>query len=74
MLATILFRTFYLPVCYLKTLEINEDTRNYKFTVIRIRVFKNRMQRRIFGPKRDEITGLRKLKNEGHHEFLLFSI
>jgi hypothetical protein len=24
-LATFLFRTFYLPICYLKTLETNED-------------------------------------------------
>jgi len=32
---------------------------------IRLRVFENRMLRRIFGPKRDEITGeWRKLHNE----------
>jgi hypothetical protein len=31
----------------------------------RLRVFKNRMLRRIFGPKRDEVTGeWRKLRNE----------
>jgi hypothetical protein len=31
----------------------------------RLRVFENRMQRRIFGPKRDEVTGgWRKLHNE----------
>jgi hypothetical protein len=32
-------------------------------------VFENRVLRRIFGPKRDEVTGeLRKLHNEDHHE------
>jgi hypothetical protein len=31
----------------------------------RLRVFENRVQRRIFGPKRDEVTGeWRKLHNE----------
>jgi hypothetical protein len=31
----------------------------------RLRVFKNRAMRRIFGPKRDDITGeLRQLNNE----------
>ena len=31
----------------------------------RLRVFENRVLRRIFGPKRDEVTGeLRKLHNE----------
>jgi hypothetical protein len=31
----------------------------------RLRVLENRMLRRIFGPKRDEVTGeLRKLHNE----------
>jgi hypothetical protein len=31
----------------------------------RLRVFENRMLRRIFGPKRDEVTGVwRKLHNE----------
>jgi len=31
----------------------------------RLRVFENRVFRRIFGPKRDEVTGLwRKLSNE----------
>jgi hypothetical protein len=35
-------------------------------------VFENRMLRRIFGPKRDEVTGdWRKLHNEEHHN--LFS-
>ena len=32
----------------------------------RLRVFENRMLRRIFGPKRDEVTGeWRRLHNEG---------
>jgi hypothetical protein len=34
----------------------------------RLRVFENRMLRRIFGPKRDELTGgWRKLHNEEFH-------
>jgi hypothetical protein len=33
-----------------------------------MRVFENRVLRRIFGPKRDEVTGgLRRLHNEGLH-------
>jgi hypothetical protein len=33
-------------------------------------VFENRVLRRIFGPKRDEVTGeLRKLHNEELHNF-----
>jgi hypothetical protein len=38
----------------------------------RLRVFENRVLRRIFGPKRDEVTGeWRKLHNEELHD--LFS-
>jgi hypothetical protein len=33
----------------------------------RLRVFENRVFRRIFGPERDEVTGLRKLHNEELH-------
>ena len=34
----------------------------------RLRVFENRVQRRIFGPKRDEMTGdSRRLHNDGLH-------
>jgi hypothetical protein len=34
----------------------------------RLRVFENRVLRRIFGPKRDEVTGeWRKLHNEEHN-------
>jgi hypothetical protein len=36
----------------------------------KVRVFGNRVLRRIFGPKRDEVTGgWRKLHNEGLHYF-----
>jgi hypothetical protein len=39
----------------------------------RLRVFENKVQRRIFGPKRDEVTGeWRKLHNEELHD-LYFS-
>jgi hypothetical protein len=35
----------------------------------RLRVFENRVLKRIFGPKRDEVTGVwRKLHNEELHE------
>jgi hypothetical protein len=36
----------------------------------RLRVFENRVLRRIFGPKRDEVTGeWRKLRNEELRDF-----
>jgi hypothetical protein len=36
----------------------------------KLRVFENRVQMRIFGPKRDGVTGgWRKLHNEGLHDF-----
>jgi hypothetical protein len=36
----------------------------------RLRLFQNRVLRRIFGPKRDEVTGgRRKLHNEELHNF-----
>jgi hypothetical protein len=34
----------------------------------RLRVFENRVLRRIFGPKRDEVTGNLKLHNEELHD------
>jgi hypothetical protein len=38
----------------------------------RLKVFENRLLRRIFGPKRDEVTGkLRKLRNEEHNDLYL---
>jgi hypothetical protein len=58
----------------------NYDTQNYNFAVVlygcetwslilgeerRLKVFENRVLRRIFGPKRDEVTAeWRKLHNE----------
>jgi hypothetical protein len=39
----------------------------------RLRVFDNRLLRRIFGPKRDEVTGKwKKFHNEELHTFVLF--
>jgi hypothetical protein len=36
----------------------------------RLRVFENRVLRRVFGPKRDHVTGdWRKLNNEELHNF-----
>jgi hypothetical protein len=41
---------------------------------LRLRVFENRVLRRIFGPKRDEVTGeWRKLHNEELHILYSFS-
>ena len=42
---------------------------NFKVTCLvnNLRVFKNRIQRRIFGPKRDEDGEWRKLQNEELH-------
>jgi hypothetical protein len=38
-------------------------------TYLRLRVFENRVLRRIFGPKRDEVTGeWRKLNNKELHD------
>jgi hypothetical protein len=38
------------------------------YSIYRLRVFENRVLRRIFGPKRDEVTGdWRKLHNEELH-------
>jgi hypothetical protein len=56
-----LYRTIILPVvlygCETWSLTLSEERR--------LRVFENRVLRRIFGPKRDEVTGeRRKLHNE----------
>jgi hypothetical protein len=40
----------------------------------RVRVFENRVLRRIFGPKRDEVTGAwRKLHNEELYDLVLLT-
>ena len=56
-----IYRTIILPVvlcgCETWSLTLKEESR--------LRVFENRVLRRIFGPKRDEVTGeWRKLHNE----------
>jgi hypothetical protein len=56
-----IYKTIILPVvlygCETLSLTLREEHR--------LRVFKNRMLGRIFGPKRDEVTGgWRKLHNE----------
>jgi len=79
MLAIIWCRIFCLPVWYTKIIKI-KIYRNIILSVVlygcetwlltlrgecRLRVFENRVLRRIFGPKRDEVTGeWRKLHNE----------
>jgi hypothetical protein len=59
-----IYKTIILPVvlcgCETWSLTIREEHR--------LRVFENRVLRRIFGPKRDEVTGgRRKLHNEDLH-------
>jgi hypothetical protein len=59
-----IYKTIILPVvlygCETWSLTISEEHR--------LRVFENRVLRRIFGPKRNEITGeCRKLHNEELH-------
>jgi len=70
MLAVIRWRIFCLPVCYTKNLKIAiystiilpvvlYGCETWSLTLRekrRLRVFKNSVLRRIFGPKRDEIT------------------
>ena len=56
-----IFRTMVLPVvlygCETRSLTFREESR--------LRIFENRVLRRIFGPKRYEVTGeCRKLHNE----------
>ena len=56
-----IYRTIILPVvlygCETWSLKLREE--------LRLRVFENRVLRRIYGPKRDEVTGeWRKLHNE----------
>jgi hypothetical protein len=59
-----IYKTIILPVvlygCEIWSPTLREEPR--------LRVFENRVLRRIFGPKRDEVTkGWRKLHNEGLH-------
>jgi hypothetical protein len=59
-----IYKTIILPVvlygCETWSLTLREEHR--------LRVFENRVLRRIFGPKRDEVTGeWMKLHNEGLH-------
>jgi hypothetical protein len=59
-----MYKTVILPVvlygCEIWSLTLREEHR--------LRVFENRVLRRIFGPKRDEVTGeWRKLHNEELH-------
>jgi hypothetical protein len=59
-----IYKTIILPVvlyvCETLSLTLREEHR--------LRVFENRVLRRIFGPKRDEVTGgWRKLHNEELH-------
>ena len=56
-----IYRTIILPVvqygCETWSLKLREERR--------LRLFENRVLRRLFGPKRDDVTGeLRKLHNE----------
>jgi hypothetical protein len=62
------YKTIILPVvlygCETLSLTLREERK--------LRVFENRMLRRIFGPKKDEVTGgWRKLHNEELHGFTL---
>ena len=79
MLAIIRCRIFCLPVCYPKSIKIYKYTELFLSVVLygyetwsltlreerRLSVFENRLLRRIFGPKRDEVTcEWRKLHND----------
>jgi hypothetical protein len=83
MLAIIRFRAFCLLVCCKKNLQIRiyetiilsvvlYGCETWSLTLreeLRLRVFENRVLRKIFGPKRDEVTGeWRKLHNEELHD------
>jgi len=66
MLKLKIYRTIILPVvlcgCETWSLTLREERR--------LRVFENRVLRRVFGPKRDEVTGeWRKLHNEELTEY-----
>jgi hypothetical protein len=66
----IIYKDTILPVvlfgCETLSLTLREERR--------VRVFENRVLRRIFGPKRDEVTGdWRKLRNEGFYNVYSFA-
>jgi hypothetical protein len=66
-----IYKTIILPVvlygCETSSLALREEHR--------LRVFENRVLRRIFGPKRDEIIGeWRKLQTEGVHNLYSYYI
>jgi hypothetical protein len=71
MLATIRSRSICLLVCCLKTKKLGYGCETWSLTLReahRLRVFENRVLRRIFGPKRDEMKGgSRKLYNKELH-------
>jgi hypothetical protein len=73
MLTTIQSRTCCLIVCCLFTklpvVLYRRETSSLILREVRLRVFHNRAQRRIFGPKRDEVTGRwKKLYHEEFHD------
>jgi hypothetical protein len=56
-----IYKTIIMPVVLYGSLTLREEHR--------LRVFENRVLRRIFGPKRDEVTAeWRKLYNEELHD------
>jgi hypothetical protein len=65
-----IYKTLILPVvlygCETWSLTLREEHR--------LRLFENRFLRRMFGPKRDDVTGeLRTLHNEELRDFVLFA-
>jgi hypothetical protein len=78
--ATIRSRIFVLPIYYVKAQRVKH--RDLQFCPlfytgvkpglsneeVRLRVLENRMLWKVFGPKREEVTGIwRKLHNQGLH-------
>jgi hypothetical protein len=66
-----IYRTIILPVvlygCEAWTLTLREESR--------LKVFENRVLRRVFGPKRDEVTGeWRKLHNDELNDLLPYIV
>jgi len=60
-----IYRTIILPVVLYEYETWSLTLREYR----RLRVFENRVLRKIFGPKRDEVTGeWRKLHNKELHD------